>query len=127
MVGQVGSGKSSFLCSLLGELAVLDMNFLKFEKQCKFSLPLLCTKAYCSQSPWILNSSIKDNILCGFEFNSSRFQKVLDLCCLKQDLLQMEKGENTICIRFQKKINKILVHIYIYIYCHNIYIYMYVK
>ena len=63
IVGKFGSGKSSLVNSLLGE-----MNFE--------GLPSLNTNgriAYASQKPWIMSDTVRNNILFGEEFNIDRY------------------------------------------------------
>jgi ABC-type transport system involved in cytochrome bd biosynthesis fused ATPase/permease subunit len=61
IIGKIGSGKSSLLMALLGEMRV--SNFMK-TKIC-----VNTTIAYSSQTPWLLNGTVKENILLNKEFN----------------------------------------------------------
>ena len=69
IVGHVGSGKSSLLAALLGELVM---------KRGCLSWGLECTQAvgYVAQRPWLLNATVRDNILFGSHLNEKRYQKV---------------------------------------------------
>lgn len=60
-VGDVGSGKSSFLYSLIGEM--------KFQSRANPRLKIHGTVSLVNQKPWILNATLKDNILFGLEFD----------------------------------------------------------
>jgi len=60
VVGSVGSGKSSFLASLLGEMSLLEGEMTYFPDQPNKQSP---TISFCSQQPWIQNASLKNNIL----------------------------------------------------------------
>ena len=51
--------------------------------------------AYVPQQAWILNSSVKDNILFGKELKQSFYDKVLDSCSLRPDLEIMPSGDRT--------------------------------
>ncbi|KAL5077920.1 hypothetical protein RYX36_016904 [Vicia faba] len=83
--GSVGSGKSSLLSCILGEVPKMS-GILK-----------VCgTKAYVSQSPWIQSSKIEDNILFGKDMKRERYEKVLEACCLKKDLEILSFGDQTI-------------------------------
>mgnify|MGYP001560926887 FL=1 len=53
------------------------------------------TAAYCSQSPWLLSATIKDNILFGSPLNEQRYRSVLEACALETDLKQFELGDET--------------------------------
>ncbi|XAR55403.1 Xenobiotic-transporting ATPase [Bertholletia excelsa] len=83
--GTVGSGKSSLLSCILGELTKISG-----------SLKLGGTKAYVAQSPWIQSGKIEDNILFGKEMDRERYQMVLEACSLKKDLEILPFGDQTI-------------------------------
>ncbi|RDX68629.1 ABC transporter C family member 3, partial [Mucuna pruriens] len=83
--GTVGSGKSSLLSCILGEVPK------------KSGILKVCgTKAYVAQSPWIQSSKIEDNILFGKDMERERYEKVLQACCLKKDLDVLPFGDQTI-------------------------------
>lgn len=42
--------------------------------------------AYVSQKSWILNDSIRNNIIFGYKFNEERYNSAIHYSCLKQDL-----------------------------------------
>ncbi|XP_055866421.1 multidrug resistance-associated protein 1-like isoform X2 [Biomphalaria glabrata] len=75
IVGQVGSGKSSLISAILGE-----MQKLQGEVTIKSSI------AYVPQQAWIQNATLKDNILFGKEEDPDVYDKVLEACALKPDL-----------------------------------------
>ncbi|XP_030541380.2 ABC transporter C family member 3-like [Rhodamnia argentea] len=83
--GTVGSGKSSLLSCLLGELPKISG-----------TLKLCGSKAYVAQSPWIQSGKIEDNILFGKEMNRERYEGTLEACCLKKDLEILPFGDQTI-------------------------------
>ncbi|CBQ71964.1 related to ABC transporter [Sporisorium reilianum SRZ2] len=89
VVGEVGVGKTSFLCSLLGELAPL---------QGEVSLPVRAAPiAYVSQDPWTLGEkSIKENIVFYRALDEERYQRALTACGLVVDVQQLPKGDNTL-------------------------------
>lgn len=83
--GSVGSGKSSLLSCILGEVPKISGTIN------------LCGKvAYVSQSPWILSGSIQDNITFGNKMDANNYDRVLDVCSLKKDLEAMPFGDQTI-------------------------------
>jgi len=45
--------------------------------------------AYASQTPFILNSTFRENILFGLPYNEARYNAVIEACCLRPDLLQI--------------------------------------
>ncbi|XP_028938104.1 multidrug resistance-associated protein 1 isoform X2 [Ornithorhynchus anatinus] len=84
VVGQVGSGKSSVLSAILGEMEKLTGTV-----QRKGSV------AYVSQQAWIQNSTLQDNILFGSVMEQQYYEKVLEACALLPDLEQLPHGDQT--------------------------------
>ncbi|KAF5774254.1 putative ABC-type xenobiotic transporter [Helianthus annuus] len=83
--GPVGSGKSSLLSCILGELPKLSGK-----------VKLSGSKAYVGQSPWIQSGMIEQNILFGKEMDRERYEKVLEACDFKQDLKVLSFGDQTV-------------------------------
>ncbi|XP_056177352.1 ABC transporter C family member 3-like isoform X2 [Syzygium oleosum] len=83
--GIVGSGKSSLLSCILGELAKISG-----------TIRLCGTKAYVAQSPWIQSGKIEENILFGKEMDRERYERIIEACCLKKDLEILPFGDQTI-------------------------------
>lgn len=84
IVGKVGSGKSSILQCILGDLYKLDGEVKVHGKV-----------AYVSQVPWIINGSVRENILFGHKYDPEFYQKVLKACALTVDLKILPKGDRT--------------------------------
>uniref|UniRef100_A0A669QTK6 ATP binding cassette subfamily C member 1 n=1 Tax=Phasianus colchicus TaxID=9054 RepID=A0A669QTK6_PHACC len=84
VVGQVGSGKSSFLSSLLGEMEKLEGTVHRRG-----------SVAYVAQQAWIQNGSLQENILFGTDLNRSYYELVLESCALLPDLEQLPNGDQT--------------------------------
>lgn len=82
--GTVGSGKSSLLSCILGEIPKISG-----------SVSLSGTKAYVPQSPWIQSGKIKDAILFGKQMDNIRYNSVLEACALKKDLELFPYGDET--------------------------------
>uniref|UniRef100_A0A0E0JYL2 MRP-like ABC transporter n=1 Tax=Oryza punctata TaxID=4537 RepID=A0A0E0JYL2_ORYPU len=83
--GTVGSGKSSLLSCVLGEIPRLSGDVQT------------CGRIACvSQSPWIQSGTIEHNILFGTKMHRERYEKVLEACCLKKDLEILPLGDQTI-------------------------------
>ena len=83
--GTVGSGKSSLLSCMMGEVPKIS------------SILKLCgTKAYVAQSPWIQSGKIAENFLFGKEMDRERYERVLDACYLKKDLEVLSFGDQTV-------------------------------
>jgi ABC-type multidrug transport system fused ATPase/permease subunit len=77
--GPVGSGKSTLLNGILDETEVLGhSNVIKRGKL-----------SYVPQTPFILNETVRENILFGLPYDNARYERVLDACCLRPDLEQL--------------------------------------
>ena len=50
---------------------------------------------YCAQQPWIMNSTLKENIVFGSPFDAERYARVLRVCALLPDLEILPKGDET--------------------------------
>lgn len=83
--GTVGSGKSSLLSCILGEVPKISGN-----------LRVSGTKAYVAQSPWIQSGKIEENILFSKKMDRERYEKVLEACCLEKDLEIFAFGDQTV-------------------------------
>uniref|UniRef100_A0A7S3P1A1 Uncharacterized protein n=1 Tax=Amphora coffeiformis TaxID=265554 RepID=A0A7S3P1A1_9STRA len=84
VVGRVASGKST-LCSAILNETVLEHG----------SITLQGRVAYAAQSAWILNATVRDNILFGRPYDEERYHKVLQVCQLEHDLEMLEAGDLT--------------------------------
>lgn len=82
--GLVGSGKSSLLSAILGQMH-------KISGVCMVN----GTFAYASQEPWIFNASLRENILFGKDFDEEMYQRVIRACSLEQDLEILPSGDQT--------------------------------
>ncbi|XP_033908710.3 multidrug resistance-associated protein 1-like isoform X2 [Acipenser ruthenus] len=84
VVGHVGSGKSSLLSALLGEME---------KKNGRVSLQ--GSVAYVPQQAWIQNATLRDNIVFGRERKESWYQRVVEACALMPDLEILPAGDET--------------------------------
>ncbi|CAF4430943.1 unnamed protein product, partial [Adineta steineri] len=75
LVGMVGSGKSSILAALLGE-----MNKVSGRVNVSGSI------AYVPQTAWIMNTTLQENIVFGREFDKKLYNEIIEACALRQDL-----------------------------------------
>ncbi|KAF5590002.1 multidrug resistance [Fusarium subglutinans] len=83
VVGLVGSGKSTLLRAFLGEVAVIAGSIQVMNSEI----------AYCDQTPWHMNGTVRDSII-GFSHVDERwYQTVLHACSLTEDLAQLPKGD----------------------------------
>lgn len=81
--GSVGSGKSSLLCSILGEIPRISGTGSK----------VYGSKAYVPQSAWIQTGTIRDNVLFGKEINKAFYEDVLEACALDRDIQLWYNGD----------------------------------
>ncbi|KAG6308064.1 hypothetical protein E4U45_002577 [Claviceps purpurea] len=85
VVGRVGAGKSSFLQTILGDLWKV-----------KGSAEVRGTVAYASQQPWILNATVKENIIFGYRYDADFYAKTVKACALLDDFAQLPDGDETV-------------------------------
>ncbi|KZP30629.1 multidrug resistance-associated ABC transporter [Athelia psychrophila] len=90
VIGPTGSGKTSLLMALLGE-----MHFIRPEPDSWFNLPRSDGVAYAAQESWVQNETIKENILFGAPFDEERYKKVIRQCALTRDLELFDAGDAT--------------------------------
>ncbi|KAM3428813.1 hypothetical protein NHJ13734_008439 [Beauveria thailandica] len=83
--GLVSSGKSAFLKTIMGELSV-DTGTLQVASK---------TIAYTSQTPWIRNATIKDNIIGPYPFAEAVYNEVVFACALDKDMADLPDGDNS--------------------------------
>ncbi|KAL4457987.1 hypothetical protein ABPG75_012852 [Micractinium tetrahymenae] len=84
VVGRVGSGKTSLVQALLGEM----------ERQ-SGRVAVGGRMAYAAQQAWIINASVKKNVTFGKEFDEARWQQCVEACCLATDLEILPAGADT--------------------------------
>jgi ABC-type multidrug transport system ATPase subunit len=96
IIGPTGSGKTSLLVSLLGEMknisgsySIPETNIFQDPPERKSEI------CYVSQTAWLMNATIRDNILFGEEFVDQRYNKVIAACALLRDLENLESGDLT--------------------------------
>lgn len=94
VVGSVGSGKSSFLTALLGEMESVNGSKVYIPRT-REEMNLNGYISYCSQSPWIIGETIRGNIVFGRLFDRRRYERVLDYCALRDDLAILPAGDMT--------------------------------
>lgn len=85
IVGRVGSGKSSFLQGILGDLYKVSGN-----------VEVRGTVAYASQQTWVLNATVKENIVFGYRYDSDFYEKTVKACALLDDFAQLPDGDETV-------------------------------
>ncbi|KAG6153317.1 hypothetical protein E4U37_003042 [Claviceps purpurea] len=85
IVGPVGSGKSTFLRLLLGELPQVLGTITTEHSTCAFA----------PQSPWISWGTVRSNILGMSPWDSKWYKSVVDACSLGVDFLDLPDGDQT--------------------------------
>jgi len=87
IIGPIGSGKSTFLKAILGETASSN-GHVSLSSQ---------AVAFCDQTPWVLNATIRENIIAETEgYNESWFKAVVEACDLAVDLGRLPDGAATV-------------------------------
>lgn len=89
VVGAVGSGKTSLLNALMGEMTSPSCDSVPVQIMHGHSL------SYCSQKPWIVSGSIQDNIVFGSVFDEDWYNVVIAACCLDEDIASLPHGDCT--------------------------------
>ncbi|CAH3199373.1 unnamed protein product, partial [Porites evermanni] len=84
ITGPVGSGKTSLLMTILGEIPIS-------------SRQMSCTgkMAYVSQTPWVYSGTVRENVLFGMPFVAEKFNKIIEVCDLGKDLSRFPKRDLT--------------------------------
>ncbi|KAI0325196.1 P-loop containing nucleoside triphosphate hydrolase protein [Cubamyces sp. BRFM 1775] len=90
IIGPTGSGKTSLLMALLGE-----MHYIPSGPDSYMNLPREGGVAYAAQESWVQNETIRNNILFGAPYDEVRYNKVLHQCALKRDLSLFDAGDQT--------------------------------
>lgn len=79
VVGSIGSGKSTLINAILGEVASSPLTKISTNGSIAFA----------GQIPFILNATLRENILFGLPYDEERYEQVLDACCLRTDIHQL--------------------------------------
>jgi len=86
IVGPVGSSKSALLTALVGELPVNSGVLHRYYG----------SLAYAAQDPWIMDGTVKENILMGCAFDHDWYEQVVNCCGLNIDFKQLRDGDLTV-------------------------------
>ncbi|KAG8751149.1 hypothetical protein FRC12_012579 [Ceratobasidium sp. 428] len=84
VLGPAGCGKTSLLSAILGEM-------IRTEGSVKVHGRI----AYVPQNPWMMNATIRDNILFSHRYDEEFYNIVLDACALRPDLAEFPDGDLT--------------------------------
>ena len=90
MIGETGSGKSCLINAILNNLELLNSN----EKDVKYYhfSPVI---SYACQDPWIMNGTIRDNIIFYGKYDKERYNQVVNACQLDKDFENLKHGDLT--------------------------------
>ncbi|KAF9954089.1 hypothetical protein BGZ72_004920 [Mortierella alpina] len=84
VVGRIGQGKSSLLSAIIGEMY-----------KCQGLVQVSGNLAYVPQHAWILNATLRDNIIFGREYDEARYKQVVFACGLEPDIAILSHGDLT--------------------------------
>jgi ABC-type transport system involved in cytochrome bd biosynthesis fused ATPase/permease subunit len=94
VVGPVGSGKSSLLSAILGEMECIG-NSKVYVPRTETEKDMDGFASYCTQSPWVINETLRGNILFGRDYDEERYQTILNACALIDDIAILPAGDQT--------------------------------
>ncbi|KAE8135416.1 P-loop containing nucleoside triphosphate hydrolase protein [Aspergillus pseudotamarii] len=86
LVGPSGCGKSTLLKAILGEVPCLNGTISLSSERI----------AYCDQTPWHMNGSIKQSIVAMSGLDEDWYLSVICACALVEDFKQLPRGDQTI-------------------------------
>lgn len=102
VAGPTGSGKTSLLMALLGEMTLLEGSVsipgghsreeLTINPESGFTESV----AYCAQQAWLVNDTIKENIIFASPYDKERYRNVISACALERDLEILDAGDATL-------------------------------
>ncbi|KAJ2158497.1 hypothetical protein GGF46_003735 [Coemansia sp. RSA 552] len=114
IAGSTGSGKSSLLSALIGEMSLTSGRVIlptadprdldsrlgveKYREIIELSSQgdlIMTDVAYVSQEAWLRNATVRENILFGELYEEKRYEEVLRVCALKPDLRILTAGDQT--------------------------------
>ena len=85
ITGPVGSGKSTLLAVIAGEISNASGTI---DHQGSF--------IYLPQTAWVFSGTIKENILFGQPLEESKYERIIDVCALKEDFKRLPDGDQTV-------------------------------
>jgi ABC-type multidrug transport system fused ATPase/permease subunit len=103
IAGPTGSGKTSLLMALLGEMRLIEGRVhLPGGLSSRAELPvdpetgLIDSVAYCAQEAWLVNATVKENIIFASPYDEKRYRAVLKACALERDIEILDAGDQTL-------------------------------
>ena len=89
IIGEVGSGKTCLLNAFINNLQVFSKN------NSKGNIKLSGRISFVSQNPWILNTTVEENILFFSPKDEEKYKKIISVCQLEPDFSTLQKGDQT--------------------------------
>ncbi|KAF9100550.1 hypothetical protein BGX29_006497 [Mortierella sp. GBA35] len=84
IVGRIGQGKSSLLSAIMGEMYKLEGTVRTYGNL-----------AYVPQQAWIINATVRENILLGKPFDQERYDRIVYAAGLVPDIDMLPAGDQT--------------------------------
>ncbi|KAH9261828.1 hypothetical protein BASA81_000484 [Batrachochytrium salamandrivorans] len=91
IVGSVGQGKTALVNTMLREMFLESGSLTMYRKQGTSPSYI----SFAGQMPWIVNASVRDNILFGSEMDREWYDEVITACQLLTDLESFADGDET--------------------------------
>ena len=85
ITGPVGSGKSTLLSAIAGEIS-----------NASGTIDYQGSVIYLPQTAWVFSGTIKENILFGQPCKESKYERIIDVCALKEDFQRLPDGDQTV-------------------------------
>lgn len=102
VAGPTGSGKTSLLMGLLGEMKLVSGQVhlpgfgSREDMRVNPTNGLTESVAYCAQQAWLVNDTVKENIVFAATFDERRYREVLRVCALERDIKILDAGDQTL-------------------------------
>ncbi|KAG9252175.1 multidrug resistance-associated protein [Emericellopsis atlantica] len=102
IAGPTGSGKTSMLMGLLGEMTMVEGRVFcpggqsREDARVDPETGLTNTIAYVAQAAWLVNANIRNNILFAAPYDEQRYKDVIVACALERDLEILDHGDETV-------------------------------
>ena len=85
ITGPVGSGKSTLLSAIAGEIS-----------NASGTIDYQGSVIYLPQTAWVFSGTIKENILFGQPFEESKYDRIIEVCALREDFQRLPDGDQTV-------------------------------
>lgn len=112
VIGEIGSGKSSLLSAMLGDMLYFDDEMVRqfsnayIDEDTRRHINTLSSRfsgvvkfggsvSFVQQVPWIQNMTIRDNVVFGEPFDEQKYKRTIQMCQLISDLKQLPGGDLT--------------------------------